>query len=74
MAKWFFIGFAAAAAVAAYMFWFRRSNDVGDRFDSLTSKARDYTSSVLDRASQVKENATSMASEQIDRARDTVNA
>ncbi len=74
MAKWFFIGFAAAAAVAAYMFWFRRSNEVGERFDSLASKARDYTSSALDRASQIKESAVSMASDQADRARDTVNA
>ncbi len=73
MAKWFFIGFAAAA-VAAYMFWFRRSNEVGERFDSLASKARDYTSSALDRASQIKESAVSMASDQADRARDTVNA
>ncbi|HZQ98852.1 MAG TPA: hypothetical protein VFC93_08565 [Chloroflexota bacterium] len=74
MAKWFFIGFAAAAAAAAYMFWFRRSNEVGERFDSLASKARDYTSSALDRASQIKESAVSMASDQADRARDTVNA
>jgi len=74
VAKWFFIGFAAAAAVAAYMFWFRRSNEVGERFDSLASKARDYTSSALDRASQIKESAVSMASDQADRARDTVNA
>jgi Flp pilus assembly protein TadB len=74
VAKWFFIGFAAAAAVAAYMFWFRRSNEVGERFDSLASKARDYTSSALDRASQIKESAVSTASDQADRARDTVNA
>ena len=73
MAKWFFFGFAAAAAFAAYMFWFRRSDDFNEGFDSVRSKAKDYTSSMFDRASDVTEGMKSRANDQISRAREMAN-
>ena len=61
MGRFFLIGFAIAAAAAAYFYWFRRS------------ETEDFVSSTFDRANDMKDNAASMAGEHFDRARDAVN-
>ena len=60
MGKFFIFGFAIAAAAAVYFYWFRRS------------ETEDFVSNTFDRANELKDNATSMASDNFDRARDAV--
>jgi hypothetical protein len=74
MAKWVIIGCAVAAAVAAYLFWSRRSDGMVGRLESVMSEARDQASDAVERASDVAGDAASKAGEQLDRARAAIGA
>lgn len=72
MGKVLFLVFGAAAAVGAYMYFFRKSDSVRDDIWAMTSGARDGVADLMDRASETVDSAASRAGETYTRAKDAL--